>query len=82
VPGILNRDLLDGVIQVAKDEAFEYARRCAREEGIFVGISSGATLAAAAKKMGEIPEGSTVLLFCYDTGERYLSIEGLFAAAE
>ena len=78
VPKILNRSILDGIIQVRKEEAFEYARRAAREEGIFVGISSGATLAAVARKMPEIPDGGTVLAFCYDTGERYLSVEGLF----
>ena len=58
--------------------SFEYARRAASEEGIFVGISSGAALAAVAQKTADLPEGSRVLTFCYDTGERYLSIEGLF----
>ena len=66
------------MIQVGKEESFEYAKRAASEEGIFQGISSGATMAALAKKLPEIPAGSTVLLFNYDTGERYLSIEGLF----
>jgi cysteine synthase A len=66
------------VIQVGKEEAYEFAMRCAKEEGIFVGVSSGAALAAVAKKLPEIPPGSTVLTFCYDTGERYLSVEGLF----
>ncbi len=78
IPGNLKTDLLDGVITVTKEEAFEYAQRSAREEGIFVGISSGASLAAVAKKLPELPAGSKVLTFCYDTGERYLSIEGLF----
>jgi cysteine synthase len=78
IPGNLNTTLLDGVITVTKEEAFEYAQRSAREEGIFVGISSGASLAAVAKKLPELPVGSKVLTFCYDTGERYLSIEGLF----
>ena len=78
VPGILNKDILDGVILVSKDEAFSYAVRAAKEEGIFIGISSGASLAAVAKKLEDIPEGSKVLTFNYDTGERYLSIEGLF----
>ncbi len=78
IPKILNTGILDGTIQVSKEEAFEYARRSAKEEGIFVGISSGAALAAVAKKLTEIPKGSRVLTFCYDTGERYLSIEGLF----
>lgn len=79
IPANLHTDVLDGVIQVSKDEAFEYARRAAAEEGIFQGISSGATMAAVAKKLPEIPAGSRVLIFNYDTGERYLSIDGLFA---
>ena len=78
IPANLQTDLLDGVIQVSKDEAFEYTQRAAKEEGILIGISSGASLAAVAKKLKEIPANSTVLTFCYDTGERYLSIEGLF----
>ena len=78
IPGNLHKEILDGVIQVGKEESYEYAKRAAREEGIFQGISSGATMAALAKKLPEIPAGSTVLLFNYDTGERYLSIEGLF----
>ena len=53
-------------------------RRAAREEGIFVGISSGASLAAVAQKLPDMPRNSRVLTFCYDTGERYLSVEGLF----
>jgi cysteine synthase A len=78
IPSILNLASLDGTIQIQKDEAFEYAQRAAKEEGILIGISSGAALAAVAKKLPEIPKGSRVLTFCYDTGERYLSIEGLF----
>jgi cysteine synthase len=78
VPKNLHTQLLDGVIQVAKDEAFEYTNRCAREEGILVGISSGASLSAVAKMLPDLPPGSRFLTFCYDTGERYLSIEGLF----
>jgi len=78
IPAIMKTELLDGVIQVAKEESFEYAKRAAKEEGILVGISSGAALAAVAKKLPEIPAGSKVLVFNYDTGERYLSIEGLF----
>jgi cysteine synthase len=78
IPNILRTDLLDGTIQVTKEEAFEYAKRAAKEEGIFVGLSSGAALAAVAKKLSEIPAGKKILTFCYDTGERYLSIEGLF----
>ncbi|OGT34497.1 MAG: cysteine synthase A [Gammaproteobacteria bacterium RBG_16_51_14] len=78
VPKILNRDILDGVIQVGNADAFRFAVRCAKEEGIFVGISTGAALAAVNSKLGEIPAGSRILTFCYDTGERYLSVEGLF----
>lgn len=78
IPAILDTSLLTGTIQVTQQEAFEYARRAAREEGIFMGISSGASLAAIARKLPEIPAGSRILTFCYDTGERYLSVEGLF----
>lgn len=78
VPSIMKPELLDGVVQISKDEAFSFTQRAAREEGLLVGISSGAALAAVAKKLPEIPKGATVLTFCYDTGERYLSIEGLF----
>ena len=76
IPKNLNTELLDGVIQVDAEEAREMARRSATEEGILVGISSGATLSAIAQKLKEIPAGATVLGFNYDTGERYLSIEG------
>lgn len=78
IPKNLKVELLDGVIQVEKGDAFEYTRRAAREEGLFVGISSGASLAAVAQKLPEIPKGSTILTFVYDSGEKYLSIEGLF----
>lgn len=78
IPAVLNMAILDGVIQVSKDEAFTYTQRAALEEGILMGVSSGASLAAIAKKLPEIPAGSTILTFNYDTGERYLSIEGLF----
>ena len=78
VPGNLHREVLDGVIAVSNDDAFGYAARCAREEGIFIGISSGASLAAVASKLPEMADGSRVLTFCYDTGERYLSVPGLF----
>ena len=74
VPKNLYTQLLDGVIQVAPDDAKEMARRAAREEGLLVGISSGATLAAIAQKLPEIPKGSRILGFNYDTGERYLSV--------
>ena len=76
IPKNLHTALLDGVIQVEAEAAREMARRCAREEGSLVGISSGATLAAIAQKLPEIAPGATVLGFNYDTGERYLSIEG------
>ncbi|HSO45712.1 MAG TPA: cysteine synthase A [Rhodoferax sp.] len=76
IPKNLHTELIDGVIQVDAEPAREYARRSAREEGLLVGISSGATLAAIAQKLPELPAGSTVLGFNYDTGERYLSVEG------
>jgi cysteine synthase len=76
IPKNLKTELLDGVIQVEAEAARDYGRRSAREEGLLVGISSGATLAAIAQKLPEIPEGATVLGFNYDTGERYLSVEG------
>jgi cysteine synthase A len=76
IPKNLKTELLDGVIQVDAEPAREYARRSAREEGLLVGISSGATLAAIAQKLPEIAPGATVLGFNYDTGERYLSVEG------
>ncbi|MCK6603805.1 MAG: cysteine synthase A [Ignavibacteriaceae bacterium] len=78
IPKNLNTGILDGAIQVSKEEAFDYALRAARSEGMFIGISSGASLAAVAKKLPEMDEKAKVLTFCYDTGERYLSIEGLF----
>ena len=74
IPANLNTGLLDGVIQVEAEEAREYGRRSATEEGILVGISSGATLAAIAKKLRDLPAGATILGFNYDTGERYLSV--------
>jgi cysteine synthase A len=79
VPGNFHRDVVDGFVQVTEEDAFHYAQRAAREEGILVGVSSGATLAGVAQKLKEIPAGSRVLAFCYDTGERYLSVDGLFA---
>lgn len=78
IPSILKTDLLDGIIKVSKEDAFEFTRRAAKEEGLFVGISSGASLAAVNQKLGDIPKGSRILTFSYDTGERYLSIDGLF----
>lgn len=76
IPKNLKTELLDGVILVDAEPARDYARRSACEEGLLVGISSGATLAAIAQKLPVIPPGSTVLGFNYDTGERYLSVEG------
>ncbi|HEY4788401.1 MAG TPA: cysteine synthase A [Bacteroidales bacterium] len=78
IPKNLIEKILDGTIPVSKEEAFTYAQRATKEEGLFAGISSGASLAAVAKKLPEIPKGSRVLTFNYDTGERYLSIDGLY----
>ena len=78
IPKTLHTSVLDGVIQINKEEAYSYAVRCAKEEGILVGISTGASLAAVAKKLSEMRDGSRIMTFCYDTGERYLSIEDLF----
>ena len=80
IPKNLDTSLLDGVIQVEADAAKDYGRRSAREEGLLVGISSGATLAAIAQKLPELPKGARVLGFNYDTGERYLSVEGYLPA--
>ena len=74
IPSILNRDALDGVIDVDAGEAKEMARRAAREEGILIGISSGAALAAVAQKLPELGDKPRILTFNYDTGERYLSV--------
>jgi cysteine synthase A len=79
VPAILRTDLLDGIITVEKDAAFSFTNRAAREEGLLIGVSSGAALAAVSQKLPELPRGSRILTFCYDTGERYLSVDGLFA---
>ena len=79
MPGNLRMSALDGVIQVSEEDAYHYAQRSAREEGIFIGISSGASLAAVAQHIPHMHNGARVLTFCYDTGERYLSIDGLFA---
>ncbi|MCC7545926.1 MAG: cysteine synthase A [Aquabacterium sp.] len=80
IPVNLDTSLLDGVIQVDAEAAREFGRRSAREEGLLVGISSGATLAAIAQKLPELPANAKVLGFCYDTGERYLSVEGFLPA--
>ena len=78
IPTNLHRDTLDGVITVTEEDAILYTQRAAREEGIFLGISSGASLSAVAQKIPDVHDGARILTFCYDTGERYLSIDGLF----
>lgn len=78
IPKNLNTEILDGTVTVSKEEAFEYAQKAAKQEGLFIGISSGASLAAVAKKIKELPKGSKILTFTYDHGERYLSIDGLY----
>ncbi len=78
IPANLHTATLDGTVQVTEEDAFEMARRAAREEGIFIGASSGASLAAVAQLLPTMPDGARVLTFCYDTGERYLSVDGLF----
>lgn len=80
IPAVLDTTLLDGTIAVSEEAAFEMTRRCALEEGVLVGISSGATLAAVQQILPKLPAAARVLIFCYDTGERYLSIEDLFSA--
>ena len=78
IPENLKKELLDGTILVSTNEAYEYARKAAKNEGLFIGISTGASLAAVAKKINELPAGSKILTFAYDNGERYLSVEGLY----
>jgi cysteine synthase len=78
IPANLDTELLDGTISVSQEESFEFARKSALKEGLFVGISTGSSLAAVSKKMSEIPEGSIIQTFNYDSGERYLSVDGLF----
>ena len=78
VPAVLNTKAYDEIIRIEKDEAYEFTRRAAREEGLLGGISTGAVLAAVSRKRQDIPDGSRVLTFNYDTGERYLSADGLF----
>ncbi len=80
IPANLHVNAIDGVIQVEAEEAKEFARRSATQEGLLVGISSGATLAAIAKKLPELPAGSRILGFNYDTGERYLSVPDFLPA--
>jgi cysteine synthase len=78
IPGNLHQPTLDGAIQVTEEDAYRFTQRSAREEGIFIGVSSGASLAAVAQHVPHMADGARVLTFCYDTGERYLSIDGLF----
>ena len=78
IPDNLNTSILDGAISVSKDEAYNFTKRLVREEGILAGISTGATLAAVSKKIGEIGKGNTILCFNYDVGERYLTVDGLY----
>jgi cysteine synthase len=78
IPDNLHREILDGVITVSKEEAYDFAQRLAREEGILAGVSTGASLAAVSKKLTELSKGAKILTFNYDTGERYWSVEGLF----
>ena len=78
IPSILDTSLLDGIIKIGKEEAYSFTRRAAKEEGLFIGISSGAVLAAVNNKMDIFKNGTKILTFNYDTGERYLSTEGLF----
>jgi cysteine synthase A len=82
VPGNFHAPAVDGIIQVAAPDAFRYAQRAAAEEGLLVGVSSGAVLAAIAGKLPEIADGARILAFTYDTGERYLSVPGLFDIPE
>jgi cysteine synthase A len=78
IPSILNTSLLDDIIKVGKEEAYTFTIRAAKEEGLFIGISSGAVLAAVNQKINEFKDGAKILTFNYDTGERYLSTDGLF----
>ncbi|HSW42298.1 MAG TPA: cysteine synthase A [Patescibacteria group bacterium] len=78
IPGVMRTELLDGILQVAPEDAMTFARRSAREEGVLVGVSSGAALAAVAQLLPSVPDGSRILTFTYDTGERYLSIDALW----
>ena len=78
VPGNYHGQFIDEVIPVSKEEAYDFAGKIALEEGVFVGISTGASLAAVAKKIATLPDDTVVLTFNYDTGERYLSVEDLF----
>jgi cysteine synthase A len=78
IPGVMRTDLLDGILQVDPADAMAFARRAAREEGLLVGVSSGASLAAVAQLLPQVADGARILTFCYDTGERYLSVDALW----
>ena len=78
IPGVMRTELLDGIVLVEAKDAFEYARRAASEEGLLIGVSSGASLAAVAQLLPQVADGSRILTFTYDTGERYLSVDALF----
>ena len=78
IPAILDTSLIDEIIKVGKEESYRYARRAARDEGLFVGISTGAVLAAVSQVIDDLKPGSRIMAFCYDTGERYLSVDELF----
>lgn len=78
IPEVFNREYVDQIITVDKNESYNFTKRIAKEEGIFAGISTGAALSAIAKKLKDIPENSVIVTFNYDTGERYLSVDELF----
>jgi cysteine synthase A len=78
IPAIMRRELIDGIITINKEEAYTFTQRAAKEEGLFVGISTGTVLAAVNQKINDFSSGTKVLTFNYDTGERYLTVEGLF----
>lgn len=80
IPKNLNTEILDGTIQINYELAYLFAQKAAKEEGLFIGISTGASLAAISQKLIDLPKGARILTFAYDTGERYLSVEGLFDA--
>jgi cysteine synthase A len=81
IPDVARPELFDGIVQVTPEDAMHYARRSAREEGILIGISSGASLAAVAQLRPSMPDGARVLAFDYDSGERYLSVDALWSDA-
>jgi cysteine synthase A len=78
IPAVMRTDLLDGILQVDPADAMTYARRAAREEGLLIGVSSGASLAAVAQLLPQVADGARILTFSYDTGERYLSVDALW----